>query len=610
MKKKIVFCLLLFILTVVILSCDDECKHLSMTKNTTDADCNNGGYTTYYCDNCDFSYVSEYTDPLKHRLTKTSVAPTCTTEGYTNYSCQCGYSYKSDIISPTGHDYKARVVSPTCIEEGYTVYTCSTCSDSYTSDYTDATGHTLSSNVVSPDCKNEGYTVFSCSCGHSYRSNFTPPLGHYFEFTVTAPTCTEQGYTAYVCNCGYSYIADYVKPDGHKYSENIISIADCINSGCVEYTCKCGDTYSLITPPLQHSFKREVTAPTLSDIGFTDFICQKCNYSYQGDYKFYSDIVSSAFADSTEVLHKGIDISYHNYSVNSQGEYLPLDFNAIKKSGIDYVIIRIGDAAIGIDPTFEKSYADAKAAGLDVGAYFYTRATTTDEILREANLVLSALDGKKFEYPIYLDLEDDSLSSLSAEDINELCFAFYTRLQRSGYYTGLYVNHEWLYNIIDTDTALSKFEIWYARYPSTAEGGTPSWDPELYGENLGMWQYTDSGYIDGIDGVRFDFNYSYKDYPSIIKDGGFNGFESDLKFPDTGKAFVWIIYNGTLNIRSSCDYFTLEEYDSSLDIVGFAKYSDRFEVVEANEKYTTILYNGNVAYISANPTYISFTGLE
>ena len=163
------------------------------------------------------------------------------------------------------------------------------------------------------------------------------------------------------------------------------------------------------------------------------------------------------------------------------------------------MIIRAGDAAIGIDPTFEKSYAEAKAAGLDVGVYFYTRATSVHEITLEANLVLSALQGKQFEYLIYLDLEDESLMTIHPSILNEMCMTFFTTLQRAGYYTGLYVNDEWLYNLIDKETALSRFEIWYARYPKYEEGELPTWNEEEFGKTLGMWQYTDNGTIDGID---------------------------------------------------------------------------------------------------------------
>ena len=66
------------------------------------------------------------------------------------------------------------------------------------------------------------------------------------------------------------------------------------------------------------------------------------------------------------------------------------------------------------------------------------------------------------------------------------------------------------------------FEIWYARYPSNTTEYV--WDVEKYGEHLGMWQYTQSGSIEGVSDKPFDFNYAYKDYPTIIKNYGFNGY--------------------------------------------------------------------------------------
>ena len=344
-------------------------------------------------------------------------------------------------------------------------------------------------------------------------------------------------------------------------------------------------------------------------MGFTKYHCSECGFEYTGDLTFYSDILKDAFAESIDPVAKGIDVSYHNYQQDSSGNYLSLDWDAIKAAGVSFVIIRIGDASIGLDPTFEKSYTEAKAAGLEVGAYFYTRAKNVNEITLEANLVLSALKDKEFEYPIYLDLEDDSLRSLDPALLNEMCVTFFTTLQRSGYYTGLYVNNDWLYNVIDTQTALSRFEIWYARYPALTNGTEPTWNETGSGKPFGMWQYTDSGSIEGIDHTLFDFNYTYKDYPTLIKEYGFNGYSGGFTFPDTEKSFVWVIYPNAINIRSKSDFYTTEDYDPALDVVGIANYGTRFEVIERTELYTAIIYNGEVAYISSKSTYVSFTGL-
>ena len=572
--KKILLFISLFFLILSFASCDDgECRHENMTSNT--------------------------------------VEPTCTESGYTEYTCDCGYSYISDYISAKGHAYKDTVYAPTCTEPGYTEHTCSVCSYSFSSEQTAPLRHKISSVEYPPSCTEQGYTEYICYvCDYSYISDYKQSTGHVFSENTVLPSCLEQGYSEFTCqNCEYTYKTNFTPPTGHKYEKEVLSEVRCTESGEEKFTCACGDTYSVITSPSGHDFSRKVTMPTLSDMGYSDFTCKNCEYIYRGEYTFYSDILENAYANNSEVLAKGIDISHHNYKMDSEGNYISLDWDAIKAAGVSYVIIRIGDASIGIDPTFEKSYKEARAAGLDVGFYFYSRAMSVEELSLEANLVFSALRGKQFEYPVYLDLEDETQKSIDSAVLNEMCIEFFTILQRSGYYTGLYVNNEWLHNGIDTETALSRFEIWYARYPTTADGEEPAWDVDQNGQHLGMWQYTDSGTIEGIDDMVFDFSFSYKDYPALITDGGFNGYESDVVFQDNGKSFVWVVYDGEIKIRSKSDFFTKDDYNSSLDIIGYAPKGTRFEVVEKNEKYTAIKYNGQIAYISAKPKYISFEGI-
>ena len=124
-----------------------------------------------------------------------------------------------------------------------------------------------------------------------------------------------------------------------------------------------------------------------------------------------------------------------------------------------------------------------------------------------------------------------------------------------------------------------------------------------------MWQYSDSGIIEGIDHTQFDISYSYKDYPTLIKEYGFNGYESDFTFPDTGKSFVWIIHTSDVKVRETKDYYTVEGYNPDLDVIGYAPSESRYEIVEQHETYVEIIYNGDIAYITANTTYVSFTGL-
>ena len=99
--------------------------------------------------------------------------------------------------------------------------------------------------------------------------------------------------------------------------------------------------------------------------------------------------------------YKGIDVSQH------QGN---IDFGKVKAAGYDFVIIRAGYGkyASQKDPYFEQNYAGAKAAGLNVGAYWYSYADSTANAKLEAEACLQVIKGKTFEYPIYFDLEERS----------------------------------------------------------------------------------------------------------------------------------------------------------------------------------------------------------
>ena len=380
--------------------------------------------------------------------------------------------------------FKEIKIAPTCSEEGKITRSCEFCDYEYVSEILPRTEHTLLSMSMPPTCASQGYTIYYCECGYSYRADFLSPLEHELISEVVAPSCDETGYTRYLCaNCEYSYEGNFSEPLGHKFSET-------------------------------------VHLPTATSAGYTEYTCD-CSYSYRGNYVYYSDILESAYCSGTEVLAKGIDVSRWNHQIDSaSGEYLPLDWAAIKAQGVDFVILKAGSSKSGIEPTFLMDYEGARAAGLEIGAYFYTYSTTVAGITHDAEMLLLWLEGKRFEYPIYLDLEDSSLAGLGKNHLSAMCEAFLCKLQQSGYYAGLYTNHTWLTTILDTPRMVSLFDLWYARYPLTEK---PTWNEEKYGKQLGMWQYTESGVLNGIEGY-FDLNYCYKNYAEIMKKWGLSGF--------------------------------------------------------------------------------------
>lgn len=175
-----------------------------------------------FCKNC--NVILEL--PKGHSYSETVTKPTCTTMGYTTYSCEnCDNSYIGNYTYKTSHNYKSTVTAPTCTTMGYTTYTCADCGENYVSDYTEVLPHNYSKKTVEPTCTSQGYTIYTCSdCGKEYIGDEQQPTKHNYISDVTAPTCTELGYTTYTCkNCSETHKSDYIEATGHKLSDWIIN---------------------------------------------------------------------------------------------------------------------------------------------------------------------------------------------------------------------------------------------------------------------------------------------------------------------------------------------------------------------------------------------------
>lgn len=210
------------------------------------------------------------------------------------------------------------------------------------------------------------------------------------------------------------------------------------------------------------------------------------------------------------IITKGIDVSYY------QGD---IDFAKVKASGVGFVIIRCGITGWGdakskkADVRFEEYYAKAKQAGLGVGVYYYSCAETVAEATAEAQLTLQLLEGKQIDYPVWYDVEEPrKLGELTKEQITDIIIAYCTTIEKAGYYCGIYANKNWLDNKMIYDK-IKRFDIWLAQWT----------DKPTYSNPYGIWQYSNNGTIQGIN-ERVDLNYAYKDYPSIIKSNGLNGY--------------------------------------------------------------------------------------
>ena len=248
-------------------------------------------------------------------------------------------------------------------------------------------------------------------------------------------------------------------------------------------------------------------------------------------------------AGTGKVVSEGLDISEHQSGMNIQ---------KIKDAGFDYVILRAGvklnAGSNRKDYNFEEFYTAARKAGLDIGTYYYSQAKSVAEAKEEAKCFLEYIKGKTFEYPVYLDFESSSVRDYlgsSASKATEICYAFMDVMRDAGYLVGLYGYASWfdpgyggwMASALDNNIG-KKYEFWMANYFNNM---LPENDrTKNYKNKYGMYQYTSSKTISGWSG-KLDHNVCYKDYPSIVKKYGFNGYDSEassiIKY-DTAKSVL------------------------------------------------------------------------
>ena len=237
-------------------------------------------------------------------------------------------------------------------------------------------------STVLPTCTSEGKTLHSCNnCSYYYITDPIPPTQHKYSPRIIEPTCSTEGYTFYFCSCGDFYQGENTPMLEHSFADKTIT-ASCSAGGYVEHTCtSCGYSYKdNPTPTAPHDYISKTYLPTALEVGYTEHVCS-CSISYKDSFISYSEILDSPYPDTSTVFSRGIDVSRWNHQIDPvNGEYLPLDWQRIKSAGFDFVIIKAGSTRSGKEPTFEMDYAGAHAAGLDVGAYFYTYSPTVDGI--------------------------------------------------------------------------------------------------------------------------------------------------------------------------------------------------------------------------------------
>lgn len=197
----------------------------------------------------------------------------------------------------------------------------------------------------------------------------------------------------------------------------------------------------------------------------------------------------------------GIDVSAHQKDI---------DWAQVKAAGIDFAIIRIGyrtygGGEINADENFRKNVEGAKAAGVEVGAYFFSQAISEEEAVEEAQFVRQQLAGISLSYPVVYDWEliyDDTARTddVPVDTLTDACLAFCQNVAADGYRPMIYQNKRT--SLFKLDLArLTGIEFWLAEYSDT---------PTYY-YDFNMWQYSCTGSVPGITG-DVDMNLSFVDY--------------------------------------------------------------------------------------------------
>lgn len=201
------------------------------------------------------------------------------------------------------------------------------------------------------------------------------------------------------------------------------------------------------------------------------------------------------------VSKQGVDVS------SFQGE---IDWQRVKEDGIEFAIIRLGYRGYGtgrimLDDYYEANIQGALDAGLEVGVYFFSQAISEEEAVEEAQIVLENIKNYQLTYPIIYDAEEipsdtARTDGLTVRQLTDNAIAFCEYIEAAGYSSMIYSNKRWLLTKLDLER-LTDYDVWFAGYINIPE----------YPYDFKMWQYTESGTVDGIEG-NVDMNVSFMEY--------------------------------------------------------------------------------------------------
>lgn len=224
---------------------------------------------------------------------------------------------------------------------------------------------------------------------------------------------------------------------------------------------------------------------------------------------------------------QGIDVSYFQGNIN---------WSAVKDFGIQFAMLRAGYGAGNVDKQFQRNASECNRLGIPFGVYWFSYAYTREGARREADYCIDTIKNYEVQYPVSYDFESASVDYAKKQGVTitsslatSLVEGFCGRVEELGYFSMYYSNLDFLRRMF-ADSLRAKYSLWFARYAQS---------PGI--DDIGMWQFTDSGKVDGISG-NVDLDIAYYDFAYVISKAGLNKLNRVITTPGAGTSSSEITY--------------------------------------------------------------------
>jgi GH25 family lysozyme M1 (1,4-beta-N-acetylmuramidase) len=260
------------------------------------------------------------------------------------------------------------------------------------------------------------------------------------------------------------------------------------------------DEFDLSTEILSRVFPNKVVYKVDGFTHYDDIDTSLPQHKYNWDALRWQEGRPVYTAEDGTVALLGVDVSHHQKKI---------DWQRVKADGIDFAMIRVGyrgseQGTIQEDGYYRENLAGALGAGIEIGAYFFSQATSEAEAIEEAEYVIGALAGSEVTMPVVFDIEEVSgsesrMNDLTSDQVTSLAKAFCDRISEAGYRPMIYANTIWFMARMNLKD-LTNYPKWLAQYYESYPA---------YPYDFEMWQYTESGKVDGIKG-NTDMNLAFR----------------------------------------------------------------------------------------------------